>query len=79
MVSHDQLTSSMADGTQIAFGFLGGKEVQAAGLGNIGLYDREPTTLSDQSGYTHVIAQNGLHSNGFKSTFPYSEEIQNRS
>jgi len=26
-----------------AFGFLGGKEVQKAGLGNLGLYDREYT------------------------------------
>ncbi|KAF8431311.1 Alpha/Beta hydrolase protein [Boletus edulis BED1] len=29
-----------ADVTNIAFGFLGGKEVQAAGLGNFGLYDQ---------------------------------------
>ena len=32
----------MANVHHIAFGFLGGKEVQEAGLGNFGLYDRKP-------------------------------------
>jgi len=28
----------------LAFGFLGGKEVKAAGVGNLGLHDREYST-----------------------------------
>ena len=32
----------MANFHHIAFGFLGGKEVQAAGLGSLGLRDRKP-------------------------------------
>lgn len=28
----------------LAFGFLGGKEVKAAGVGNLGLHDRKPRT-----------------------------------
>lgn len=35
----------VTDSTQIAFGFLGGKEVQAAGLWNIGLHDCEHTVF----------------------------------
>ena len=33
----------MANFHHIAFGFLGGKEVQAAGLGSLGLRDRKPS------------------------------------
>ena len=39
-------TGTMTDNTHLAFGFLGGKEVQAAGLGNFGLHDRELATFS---------------------------------
>lgn len=35
----------MTDNTHLAFGFMGGKEVQAAGLGNFGLHDRELATF----------------------------------
>lgn len=58
-----------------AFGFLGGKEVKAAGLGNIGLRDRKHVLILGSQPILMGPYQNALPWNGFKNIFLPSEEI----
>ena len=62
-----------------AFGFLASKEVKAAGLGNIGLQDREsqPTWKVDFVNDT-TCKQNGNLSAGFKSISEHLGEIRQK-
>ena len=56
------------------FGFLGGKEVQEAGLGNLGLYDRECIYTQTKIWRLFVI-QNEWPSNGYRNTSQSLAEI----
>ena len=60
------------------FGFLAGKEVKAAGVGNLGLHDREYVSLRSRS-ISMKFEQRGLRFSGFRSTFQHLAAIPKKS
>lgn len=62
-----------------AFGFLGGKEVREAGVGNLGLHDRELNSVTPKPlAYFLRHAQSVRLCDGFRTTSPSLAVIQRK-
>ena len=70
-LSHETYDISLFSIHPPALGFLGGKEVQDAGIGNLGLHDRvlhRSSRMLIDANRIHLLCQNVKVSGGFRST-----------